>query len=77
MALEYLADRRTCRHKYRPAPDAEFGKLRLLEIGVDPYIVGGLQGHHLLARLKIVAWVDVAAADDAVDFRVDRNNSSN
>ena len=45
-----------------------FGKLRLLEVGVDPKVADRLQGHHLLARLDVVAGIDVAAADDAVDF---------
>ncbi len=52
-------------------PDAEVGKLRLLEVGVDPQVADRLQGHHLLARLNVVARIDVAAADDAVDFGKD------
>ena len=45
--------------------------MRLLEIGVDPQVADRLQGHHLLAGLHVVARIDVAAADDAVDFRED------
>ena len=49
-------------------PNAQPGQLRLLEIGVDPDLGERADGHQRLAGLHIIAGVDVAARDHAVDF---------
>ena len=47
--------------------DAQTGQLGLLEIGVDPDFRERADGHQALPRLDVVAGVDVAAGDYAVD----------
>ena len=48
--------------------DAQIAQLRLLEIGVDPDLVERADRHQALPDLNIVAGVDVAARDDAIDL---------
>ena len=48
--------------------DAQVVELRLLEIGVDPDFVERADCHQTLADLDIVARIDVAAGDDAIDL---------
>ena len=48
--------------------DAQIAELGFLEVGVDPDFGEGAKGHHALARLEIVAPVDVSPRDDAVDL---------
>ena len=48
--------------------DAQVGQLRLLEVGVDPDFGERADGHQALARLDVVAGVDVSSSDDAVDL---------
>ena len=52
-------------------PDAQVAQLRFLEVGVDPDFVERANRHQVLADLNIVAGIDVAARDDAVDLRCD------
>ena len=46
-------------------------ELRFLEIGIDPDFAKRADSHQTLAGQDIVAWIDIAARDDAVDFRND------
>ena len=52
-------------------PDAQVAQLRFLEVGVDPDFVERANRHQVLADLNIVARIDVAPRDDAVDLRDD------
>ena len=51
--------------------DAQVGDLRFLEVGVDPDFGQRADRHQRLAGLHVVARVDVAARDHAVDLGVD------
>ncbi len=51
--------------------DAQVGELGFLEIGVDPDFGQRTDGHQRLAGLDVVARIDVAAGDDAVDLGED------
>ena len=51
-----------------PLADAQVGELRLLEVGVDPDLGERADRHQALADLDVVAGVDVAPRDDAVDL---------
>ena len=48
--------------------DAQIGELGLLEVGIDPDLGERADGHQALPGLDVVAGVDVAASDDAVDL---------
>ena len=48
--------------------DAQVAQLRFLEVGVDPDFVERADRHEVLADLNIVARIDVAPRDDAVDL---------
>ena len=48
--------------------DAQVAQLRFLEVGVDPDVPQRAQRHEALADLHVVAGVDVAARDHAVDL---------
>ena len=50
-------------------PDAQVAQLRFLEVGVNPDFVERANRHQVLADLNIVARIDVAPRDDAVDVR--------
>ena len=50
-------------------PDAQVAQLRFLEVGVNPDFVERANRHQVLADLNIVARIDVAPRDDAVDLR--------
>jgi hypothetical protein len=52
-------------------PDAQVAQLRFLEVGVNPDFVERANRHQVLADLNIVARIDVAPRDDAVDLRDD------
>jgi hypothetical protein len=49
-------------------PMRRIGKLRFLEIGVDPDFGQRADGHEALAGDDVVAGIHVAPRDDAVDF---------
>ena len=51
--------------------DAQVAQLRLLEIGIDPDLAERADRHQALADLNVIARIDVAARDDAVDLRDD------
>ncbi len=51
--------------------DPEGGQLRLFEVGVDPDFRQRAHGHQALPGGDVVAGIDVAARDRAVDLRVD------
>ena len=51
-----------------PLADAQVGQLRFLEVGVDPDFGERADRHQALPGLHVVAGVDVAARDDAVDL---------
>ena len=51
--------------------DAQVGQLSLLEVGVDPDLGERADGHQALPGLDVVAGVDVAAGDHAVDLADD------
>ena len=50
--------------------DAEIGQLRFLEICIDPDFRDRANRHQALASDHIVARIDVAAGDDAVDLGI-------
>ena len=54
-----------------PLADPQVGQLRLLEVGVDPDLGERADRHQVLADLDVVAGVDVAAGDHAVDLADD------
>ena len=48
--------------------DSQLGELGFLEVGVDPDLGERADGHQVLPGLDVVAGVDVAAGDHAVDL---------
>ena len=46
-------------------------KLGFLEIGVDPDFVERADRHQTLPGQNVVAWINIAACDDPIDFRND------
>ena len=51
--------------------DPQVGKLGFLVVGVDPDFRERADGHQALSGGDVVAGVDVAAGDDAIDLGVD------
>ena len=51
-----------------PLADSEFGELGLFEVGVDPDLGERPDGHQVLTCLNVVAGIDVAPGDHAVDL---------
>src|SRR6185436_17511521 len=51
--------------------DTQIAELRLLEVGIHPDLIDRADCHETLADLDIVARIDIAAGDDAIDFRDD------
>ena len=51
-----------------PLADPQIGELGLLEVGVDPDLGERPDSHQVLPGLNVVAGIDVAPGDHAVDF---------
>ena len=51
--------------------DAQVAELRFLEVGVNPDFVQRADRHESLANLDVVARIDVAPRNDAIDLRED------
>src|SRR5204863_1646421 len=51
--------------------DPQVGELRLLEISVDPNLADGPDRHQALTDLHVIAGIDAAPRDDAVDLAHD------
>jgi hypothetical protein len=49
--------------------DAQVAQLRFLEIAIDPDLAERADRHQALSDLNVVARIDIAARDDAVDLR--------
>jgi hypothetical protein len=67
-ALELLAAAVHVHLQLDALADAQVGELRLLEVGLDPDLGHRADRHQALADGDVVAGVDVAAGDHAVDF---------
>ncbi len=67
-ALEFVLAAVHIDFAHGPLPNPQIGQLRLFEISVDPNLGERPHRHQALALLHVVAWIDVAPRDDAVDL---------